>query len=701
MNNTSSPSIRIHQALYGYHNGHKLLSSSRELTSGERYTLLQFTDRSDDLDKIEKSGYLTGLPLSNEGVYALIRTWPAPEMERSGAVWSQVFLLDFHDLALISDLLFLNELFRRPSKEGALSSSAMPLTVIPDGNATGKLSQIDALSARILLERLYGGEANPAFLHKNELQETDALVLSIWSQQWARLRRSFRFCTHTQKDRSTQKYQFDLQIGPDRKWKRKSSGDDQSYSEDNGLSSLSGDWIRPALDDLMGESTRLRSFLKTMASDIHHGRRHFRFLCQVFQAFESPETNNLSWVLTAGLRRFTGDDASVLKRRLILEGLSNISSVSPDALDLIVQRMRLVGDEAIEEYAVPLGVRLWRHDIGIFADLPRNSAVWARLGDIVDALEPQEAIEGLSSNETLIDEVIPQVPHLLTEPSLWRAPIAERALAVLSELDNESALSTALAAICEAEALDLADDVSAGIAPHIIQDTLLKNHRLLDTGVGARLAIDVCTSVNNPADWFTALVEARSEGLNKTLLADFSQRLGPYTPDQCRRNDEVDIWAKAWALAKSDLPPDRQLPMMVFLFLRGMKAASANAATLIGYSLDDIVSAQSAYAINWDQLRALRSVLETPSLFEFCADRERLFRSVARKAKQEQFSPAAFLSLSASATNIHEIARCLSLKPSGRDYLSALIVAASNEFGDIDQGEKLEALRTAIESTAL
>ena len=52
---------------------------------------------------MDPQGYLTGFPLGEEGAYALIRTWPAPEVERPGSVWSHVLLIDFSELARVTE----------------------------------------------------------------------------------------------------------------------------------------------------------------------------------------------------------------------------------------------------------------------------------------------------------------------------------------------------------------------------------------------------------------------------------------------------------------------------------------------------------------------------------------------------------------------------------------------------------------------
>ena len=94
--------LLIQQALHGYSDGHRLISSSVSLSSLDARTMVVMSDLSGPGIKPTPSGYLTGYPLSGAGKYVLARTWIAGEMSRPGCVWTHSLIIDNSDLAAVS-----------------------------------------------------------------------------------------------------------------------------------------------------------------------------------------------------------------------------------------------------------------------------------------------------------------------------------------------------------------------------------------------------------------------------------------------------------------------------------------------------------------------------------------------------------------------------------------------------------------------
>ena len=90
---------RLQQALHGYSDGHRQLALSTTLKLNDQKRLLALSDISGPGADLSPEGYLTGYPLTESGLFALGRTWPAPEMSRPGCVWTHTLLIDFSDLA--------------------------------------------------------------------------------------------------------------------------------------------------------------------------------------------------------------------------------------------------------------------------------------------------------------------------------------------------------------------------------------------------------------------------------------------------------------------------------------------------------------------------------------------------------------------------------------------------------------------------
>ncbi|MEX5616905.1 hypothetical protein ABFV55_19465, partial [Pseudomonas syringae] len=85
--------MKIDQCLFGYDDGHKLLSSSLSL-GGELSLLTELSDLAPNTMFGVSEGYWTGIPAPSIGRYVLMRTWTAPEMSRPGCVWTHALLIE-------------------------------------------------------------------------------------------------------------------------------------------------------------------------------------------------------------------------------------------------------------------------------------------------------------------------------------------------------------------------------------------------------------------------------------------------------------------------------------------------------------------------------------------------------------------------------------------------------------------------------
>src|ERR1700688_4673813 len=99
--------MTIEHCLFGYEDGHRLLASSMLLGSEVTSELTLLSDLAPGAHFGSSDGYWTGIPLPQLQRYALMRTWPAPEMPRPGCVWTHVLLVEtslFEDVSSLSRL---------------------------------------------------------------------------------------------------------------------------------------------------------------------------------------------------------------------------------------------------------------------------------------------------------------------------------------------------------------------------------------------------------------------------------------------------------------------------------------------------------------------------------------------------------------------------------------------------------------------
>ena len=254
----------IDQALFGYSDGHRQLASSLRLSSREMYDLAAVSDLAAGVSLRGDESYLTGLPLRGPQLYALIRTWAAPEMPRPGCVWSHVLLLNQSTLVTQQDLSSLVFLFKRPQKEakGAFDS---PVHIGHPNGPQGNDCAIEQNYSLIekIIGQIYRGRI--AVIGADWRQsEIEAAVLSVWSQQWPKLREQFRFRTAVISGRyRPEDIRFDVVV----------SGGEEPLTEDF-IKEDSREWIALGANDAMLKGpTPTRRFLWKYGSDVQSPRK--------------------------------------------------------------------------------------------------------------------------------------------------------------------------------------------------------------------------------------------------------------------------------------------------------------------------------------------------------------------------------------------------------------------------------------------
>lgn len=208
--------MTVHQALWGYSNGHHLLSASVTLSTSSRKLLESLTDLSGPDAPNAFDGYLTGCFLPFDGYYALSKTWFAPEMERPGCVWTHTILLET-DTAAHWDGLDLDSLFCRPQQDKAnsqahysipLSSNTVPSSLSPQAEA-------DALALFSNLIRY----PEPFLMSTSDVKRWNAALEALLILAGPRFSQDISFCTGSLSNRKLGGQSLTLQIVPARLFK--------------------------------------------------------------------------------------------------------------------------------------------------------------------------------------------------------------------------------------------------------------------------------------------------------------------------------------------------------------------------------------------------------------------------------------------------------------------------------------------------
>lgn len=419
--------VRLHQCLFGYDNGHRLLSTSLRLPNDAAALLLQHSDLVPGLSGSQFDSYWTGLPLSAAKVYALMRTWPAPEMPRPGCVWTHVILIALADMARFPDLAVLNALLTRPSVSQNYPSYAEPLAIDPtEPSFKRSFSTLDGLS---LLRALYAPGASGVVIDRGEPLE--AAVFAVWSQQWPRLRRAFSFRTAGPASDPSGAARFDLRVTRD----SLPSDTSMPASRTDALA----DWESLAVNDLTAfEHTPYRRFLWRYGSDLRRGREKYRFLTQLFlttrlQSFDVITFDRTLGVVAEALPE--PDDGKLLKDDFLSCGRSPYSLLPPaspiDTLDYIIKHPDMTALPPVPEATFAALLDLWPAHATELLGLAESAAnsdgfIFERLLPRLAAVAEPASFIGLSRDYSVVrNRVVMENPALLDSADLGTVPAKE------------------------------------------------------------------------------------------------------------------------------------------------------------------------------------------------------------------------------------------------------------------------------------
>jgi hypothetical protein len=434
--------VKLNQCLFGYDDGHRLLAASLRLPEEATSLLLPHSDRVPGLSAGRTDGYWTGIPVPVAKVYALMRTWPAPEMPRPGCVWTHVVLIALSDMARFPDLAVLRSLFARPSVSAGFATYASLLVVDPLKAASPVWTSISRQTGVRVLRALYAPGSRGILVDDGE--PLDDAIFAAWSQQWPRLRRAFSFrTTGLTADRSS-KSRFDLRVVRE----PISLSLLPRYVDE---SSQVTEWEQEAIDDLLAITpSSFRRFLWRYGSDIRRGRERYPFLAQLFLATRFPILGDA--ILTQTLDTIVealpdANDGRLLKEDLLSCGRGTYSllpAADPiDTLGYFINHTDLTALPPPPGAAFEAIHDLWptrASEILTIAEMAanRDSAIAGQLLDDLSAVAEPTSFLALSREHPIIrGRLIRANPALLDSPDIATVPAQELSDFLTLLPDNE------------------------------------------------------------------------------------------------------------------------------------------------------------------------------------------------------------------------------------------------------------------------
>lgn len=347
----------VHQALHGYSEGHRQFACSADLTAKDSRLVLVMSDASGSGVTAEGVSYLTGYPLQESGLYALAMTWPATEMPRPGCVWTHTLFIEFSDLAVLDRPSLLAQLFLRPSVEtsrtygtclqlaGSLPSYCPPL--LP--------SQVSLFEQ--LASALYKHPTEQVWARRTRGSLVDDVVLRLWDLQWPRLRRSFRFCTLTTRDRSQEGLPFDLQLCSDAVSRLRFA----HQSEGVEANSISAEpWLTQLVEYADGLAVSgFREVLRLLGTDVLGGREAMVSICSLQAVLARQEPSAVTDAIALVESTAPLSSSKVAHEMVASAALSRSDELSLDVLSFVVGNLDLFGERELAEHAGKLAVLLW------------------------------------------------------------------------------------------------------------------------------------------------------------------------------------------------------------------------------------------------------------------------------------------------------------------------------------------------------
>lgn len=564
--------ITLHQALHGYADGHRQLATSAKLTQRDAKTLLVFSDISGPGTNIDECGYLTGFPLAESGVYALARTWPAPEMSRPGCVWTHTLLIDFADLATISSLDALGSLFRRP--EISAYSGYGKVTIFAEHQRDQSLTRTEQAWGQRLLMGLYGKPRSRITAVPPNGVDVEAIVLAIWGQQWPRLRRAFRFCTWAAADRSSESQHFDLQLLP--RQERSTRTRFQGAVDVETLDTAEGSWLGEAVLDMVEPDVQgLRSFLHRIGGDVVHGRSGFQPLCRLHEliGYVGKDPRALGAAVALLDDQFEPGEARGARALVTHAGIANAHDLDHVVLEFLLRNIGLVDADSLKAGAEHFGREIWKQDPRLLLPLLEGDEVHRIIPErAVACLQVDELLSGLRRSHALIKPVIERRPEIVEQPAFWaiNGVDSELAMLVLSSV-NEREL-TVVEAIVTAKRHDLAPRCVRQFGAFKVMQAVASQAGQGGEEMLVRWVSEAANDRNAVADFLSS-----ETPIPTPFLVALSRHLDP---DAVPNDYGLDPWWLAMERATGNVSVDDEIFLSAYLFCRALGRVSRNPAEL-------------------------------------------------------------------------------------------------------------------------
>lgn len=656
-----SATLIVHQALHGYSDGHRQLAASLQLEPRDIRLMLVLSDLSGPGAHIDDRGYLTGYPLSESRMYALARTWAAPEMPRPGCVWTHTLLIGFAELAELADSASIASLFCRPDMRNIAGyASELSLSV-------GSPSDLDTYEldfSRRLLAALYEQPHARVIATRPPTLDVDSVVMAVWTQQWPRLRRTFRFCTSSVADRSTDSNVFDLQLLPslDRSVRSRF----MNAVEADVFASLKEEWLDDTVRDLaQADIGGLRTFLRRTGGDVESGREAFRSLCRLHRLIQVLNTKNEA--IGTAVSLLDGElgpmQARTSRGVVATAAIERPSELDDQALNFLVRHLELARQESVSTNSGSLGREIWRRSPDLFAKMIEGNHMERMVSkSAFVALSSDELAEGVMKTPGLANVALTHRPDLVGRTEFWARDVVpvDAAFAVLT--GYRKLRQAGLTAMVAAKRNDLAARASREIHTGEILQVIAG---AFDTAPDREnLGPWLATATSDPAK--VAQFLAEGQNLSLPLLTAIAHVM---PPDAVPNDYGEDPWLIAIRSLEDSVPRGESLFLSSYLLSRGLGQRSNNPGELAQITFAAIHKAASVGRLPEEAWKMLESRLPWSRSWLYWDRCARIRAAVGDLFVERKLSPELFSRITDADPVFEKTAETIARRRRGRTFL--------------------------------
>jgi hypothetical protein len=627
----------LDQLLHGYSDGHRLLQGSRRIPDELSRQILRMSDLSGGSVVDGFDEYFTGYPLTSLELYALAKTWYAPEMPRPGCVWTHTLLIPVSAMSRLRFLGAIESFFRRPGQTGK-SDYSKPLHVTPALNAEADNRALpkETISVADVLFHFYQNADRPLVLPAQSSRKFESTIFALWSQQWPELRMRLTFCTGSLSARNYGGRPLDIQCIPISRTREVSLAiSAESAVQPDILESISTDipvWAVTAGRDASAHGmSEVRKFLWSV-SGASANRSDFVSFMAIFDSMrESPALVDLIALIatlfpeaSSGVElknRLLGGpqrdfQVSFSERDVLLELAKTSHFASFDGAKLLVEARSLHLCAAAPESATWLLTHLFQASLN-----PLGEEI---LNGLMSGVNPEMAISLTNEHPELLPSLFRAKPDLAVSARLWRQG-GERKRELFESVASHDGLNPSLIASVVSAMLDSGADGLIGRAldrwgkDAVYQVLAWSESRNGEMSDMCRQALSL--HVNSVMDWVTSHPDIQPES-----AVAIARVVAPYSHDVVRYDST--IWLRTFRSLRGRSNETTKNYIGAFIVALGLRDAPPSPIELLSVSFEEIHEAASrklltdeawlileplvpelAWYSNWDKCERLRRAL--------------------------------------------------------------------------------------------